>query len=349
MSGLSLSNVSMNRAEIARFRKLALVTVLFVYFLILVGGAVRASGAGMGCPDWPTCFGRWIPPTSEQQLPSNYQQIYADRGYAQTRFNPTKTWIEYLNRLLGVTIGLLIFATMVAARRYWRYDRTVSVVAMAAFAAVAFQGWLGSRVVASNLQPGMITLHMLMAQFIVALLIYGLVRSQREVASPQGLHSLSPKFRAVLIAAMLMILLQMVMGTQVREAIDIIARSLEADTRNQWIERLPPIFLIHRSFSSIILFTNLWLVWQLWKNLAPEQLLRKLAVLLGVILIATILMGVTMDRLHVPAFAQPLHLWFASIIFGIQFSMYLLYQFAMQSNAGTSAGESGLQVSTTHV
>jgi cytochrome c oxidase assembly protein subunit 15 len=338
----------MNRAEIARFRKLALTTVLFVYFLILVGGAVRASGAGMGCPDWPTCFGRWIPPTSEQQLPANYQQIYADRGYAQTRFNPTKTWIEYLNRLLGVTIGLLILATMVAARRYWNHDRTVSLVAVGAFAAVAFQGWLGSRVVASNLQPGMITLHMLMAQFIVALLIYGLVRSQRAVASPDGLDSLSPRFRVVLIVAMAMILLQMVMGTQVREAIDIIARALEADTRNQWIERLPPIFLVHRSFSSIILFTNLWLVWQLWKHLAPGQLLRKMGVLLAVILVATILMGVVMDRLHVPAVAQPLHLWFASIIFGIQFSIYLLYQFGRQQNTSTLLPQSELQVSTTN-
>ena len=62
---------------------------------------MRASGAGMGCPDWPLCFGQWIPPTDVDQLPANYQEIYADRGYADTTFNATKTWIEYLNRLLG--------------------------------------------------------------------------------------------------------------------------------------------------------------------------------------------------------------------------------------------------------
>ena len=65
----------------------------------------------MGCPDWPTCFGQWVPPTSETQLPSNYQEIYADLGYADTRFNVVKTWTEYLNRLIGVGIGLLIFLT----------------------------------------------------------------------------------------------------------------------------------------------------------------------------------------------------------------------------------------------
>ena len=63
----------------------------------------------MGCPDWPTCFGQWVPPTSESDLPRNYQEIYADLGYAETRFNVVKTWTEYVNRLIGVGIGLLIF------------------------------------------------------------------------------------------------------------------------------------------------------------------------------------------------------------------------------------------------
>ncbi len=328
-----LSAHAMDSSQIYQFRRLGMATVLAVYILILVGGAVRATGSGMGCPDWPTCFGRWIPPTSEQQLPDNYQQIYADRGYAETRFNATKTWIEYLNRLLGVSIGIFILLTMISSRHFRHKDPTVVKVSVAAFLAVCFQGWLGSRVVASNLQPGMITLHMLMAQLIVAMLIYALVRSQRDVVPTTDINKLPAVVNKVLIAVMAMTLIQMIMGTQVRESVDIIAKALNNSSRELWVERLHIIFYVHRSFSSLILFTNLWLVWKLWKTLPAEHLLRKLAVVLMGLLVATILLGVTMDRLHFPAFAQPLHLWFASLIFGVQFAMWNLYRASLRRHS----------------
>lgn len=332
----------MNNTSVSKFRMLGVSTILAVYLLILVGGAVRATGAGMGCPDWPTCFGRFIPPTSEQQLPENYQQIYADRGYAETRFNVKKTWIEYLNRLLGVSIGIAIFLTMIASRKYRKHDPVVTGMCIAAFIAVAFQGWLGSRVVASNLEPGMITVHMLMAQVIVAMLIYAIVRSQRAIADGAGLKQLPAVFHKVLLAAMGMILLQMVMGTQVRESVDIIAKSLSNESRELWVERLDLIFYVHRSFSSIILFTNLWLVWKLWSVLPTGHVIRKFAVALALLLVLTILLGVTMDRLNIPAFAQPLHLWFASLIFGVQFSIYHLYRNGLNFGGGQVAAGSAL-------
>lgn len=328
----------MNTTQLSKFRTLGLATVFAVYILILVGGAVRATGAGMGCPDWPTCFGQWIPPTSEQQLPADYQQIYAERGYAETRFNVKKTWIEYVNRLLGVSIGIFIFLTMLASRHFRRSDAMVMWVSIAAFLAVGFQGWLGSRVVASNLQPGMITMHMLMAQCIVAMLIYALVRSQREVIPRAGIDELPGVVGKVIVAVMVMTLIQMVMGTQVRESVDIIAKSLNNTARDTWIERLNIIFYVHRSFSSLILFTNLWLAWKLWSGLPVGHVLRKFAVGLVFLLVATILLGVTMDRLHIPAFAQPLHLWFASLIFGVQFSIFNLYRGGLRAPENRSSG-----------
>ena len=65
----------------------------------------------MGCPDWPKCFGRMIPPTQASELPFNYQEIYKEKLHGQVEFNPTKTWIEYLNRLLGALTGVFVVIT----------------------------------------------------------------------------------------------------------------------------------------------------------------------------------------------------------------------------------------------
>lgn len=316
--------------SVRRFRYMGLLTILVVYTLILVGGVVRTTGSGMGCPDWPTCFGQWIPPVSESELPANYQQIYADRGYLETEFNATKTWIEYANRLLGVTTGLLILLTVVFSYRFLKIDKPVFYFSLAAFILVAFQGWLGSRVVASNLMPGMITAHMITAQIIVGLLIYAIVRSQKELLEKVQIGTVPKAFPMVLKVVMGMTLLQMIMGTQVREAVDIIAHQMDYSSREEWIERLPIIFLVHRSFSSLVLFSNLWLVWRLIKSVDRTSLLYRLAFVLLGLIVSTILLGVVMDRLHVPAFAQPFHMWLASLIFGTQFFIYMNYRYASQ-------------------
>ncbi len=324
----------MTDAKLRRFRQLGMITVAAVYCLILIAGAVRATGSGMGCPDWPTCFGQWIPPVSESQLPANYQEVYADRGYADTTFNAKKTWIEYSNRLVGVMIGILIFLTMLASRHFRQHNAMVTKLSVLAFLAVVFQGWLGSRVVASNLHPGMITLHMLLAQLIVAMLIVAVMRSQREVISGESMEKLPKVFKTVLTVAMCMTLLQMVMGTQVREAIDIIGRSDQV--RSVWIEQLPLIFKVHRSFSSLILFTNLWLVWQVWKHIVPGHPMRRFAVAQGGLIVSTILIGVIMDRMHIPAFFQPFHLWLASLIFGVQITVFLFLRYGIQKSSDMS-------------
>lgn len=320
----------LDNQTVLRFRRLGTFTILAVYFVILVGGIVRASGAGMGCPDWPKCFGQWIPPTSESQLPGDYQKIYSKLGYADTRFNPVKTWTEYFNRLVGVSIGFFIFLTAWHSRHYLKHDKGVFYLSLAVFLLVAFQGWLGSRVVASNLHPFMITLHMLMALLIIALLIYAIARSQKDFIGQIDTHQLTDKFKIVLIAAMAMTLMQVVMGTQVREAVDVIANKHSYINRIYWRDSFPLIFYVHRSFSAVILFTNLWLVWQIYRSVEKGSLLYRTAIgLLSLIGIA-ILAGVAMDRLGMPAIAQPIHLLMANLIFGVQFFIFICFVYSRQ-------------------
>ncbi|MEI7997531.1 MAG: COX15/CtaA family protein, partial [Methylococcaceae bacterium] len=224
------------------------------------------------------------------------------------------------NRLVGVTIGFLIFLTAWSSRVYLKSDKTVFYLSLGSFFLVGFQGWLGSSVVASNLKPVVITLHMLLALVLVALLIYTIARSQRVYLTQIDTQLLPDKFKTVLIAAMIMTLLQVVMGTQVREAVDFIAR--EHIERQYWRDDFPIIFYIHRSFSSIILFTNAWLVWKIYQSFDKQNLLFRTGLALAVLVVIAILAGVSLDRLGVPAMVQPIHLLMANLIFGVQFFLY---------------------------
>lgn len=303
-----------------RFWRIGLVTVLAVYLLILVGGIVRASGAGMGCPDWPTCFGQLIPPTQESQLPADYHQKYI--GYGDTTFNPVKTWTEYLNRLLGVSIGLLILATLIRALPFRKTDTAVLYLSAGAFVLVGFQGWLGSRVVASELKPALISAHMIVAFIIVSLLIYTVSRARRSWLAAIDTRPLTPRWRTVLLVAMGFTLLQVAMGTQIRETVDGITNANALVERNVWREHFPIIFYVHRSFSSIILFTNLWLAWRLFRSLPPDNPFRRMGLVLAALVVCAVLTGVSLDRLGFPAFVQPVHLLLANLIFGCQFFLY---------------------------
>ena len=309
------------------WRRLAIITICAVYFLILVGATVRASGAGMGCPDWPTCFGSLIPPTSESQLPANYQQIYADRGYAETRFNVVKTWTEYVNRLVGVSIGLLILATAWKSLSVRRIDKRIMIASVAALLMVIYQGWLGSRVVASNLQPGMITVHMLMSLAIVGTLIYALARGRRAVLASASLQGLDPRFHKWLYIVMVLTAIQITMGIQIREVMDYLNHTVGAD-REMWITAQSWVFYVHRSFSAVVLFSNMWLVWMLWKSLGFEHSMTRLAAGALAVIVLAVLSGATLGHLGMPWVVQPTHLLSASLIFGLQFLLWMDYRHA---------------------
>ena len=328
------------------FRTVSLATVFTIYVLILVGGIVRASGAGMGCPDWPTCFGRWIPPVAESQLPSDYQEIYAERGYKDTTFNVRKTWIEYLNRLLGVFTGLWIMATVFFSLPLRKRDSKLVTVSVAGLLLVIFQGWLGSRVVASNLAPGMITLHMLLAQVIVCMLIYAFLRANRTSMIMASSAALPRLAHALLWLAVGVTALQLLTGSQVREAVDIISKANNNANRHLWIDNLPFIFAFHRflAYPTVLVNLALGIFILQHKGLAPSA--RRVAIAVIGLTVSTMAMGLSLDRLNVPAFAQPLHLWLASMILGGLFYLVFANHYAATSaqpenTGGDSAAGSG--------
>lgn len=317
------------------FRAMGVITIAAVYFLILVGGVVRASGAGMGCPDWPKCFGRWVPPTDVSQLPDNYQEIYAHRGYADTEFNAFKTWTEYVNRLIGASIGLLIFATLLLSLSYWSVDRIVVASSFASFVLVGFNGWLGSVVVASNLVPVIVTLHMVAALLVVGALIYAVARSNRLAGAIDTVRS-SATIPWLIGLVLLLSLVQLVLGTQVREQVDHIARVLGEGRREHWAGEFGRAFLAHRSFSIVILLANSALAVCVARATSSGSSLRRSVYVLMGIIVAEIVVGALLYYAGMPAVLQPLHLLLSALLFGAQFYILIVYRMAQKAPAAAA-------------
>ena len=323
-----------------RYRRMAWITIAAVYFLILVGATVRASGSGMGCPDWPTCFGSWVPPTSEAQLPVNYQEIYAELGYSDTRFNVVKTWTEYANRLLGVSIGFLIFLTAIYSWSCRAHDTRIFKASVAAFLMVGFQGWLGSKVVSSNLLPGMITIHMLVALAIVGTLLYAVAQARRGIMASQSVGNIDQRFGKWLYIVLGFTVLQVAMGTQVREMTDFIRESQGEELRSSWIDAMPWFFYVHRSFSAVVLFANLWIARLLVMSLGWQHTLSRLTLTMICVIGAAVFSGAALGHLGMPALVQPTHLLAASLLFGLQFLIWMSYRHSRDGNISNSSSKS---------
>lgn len=346
---------------VRRFRFWSVLTVSSIYLLILVGGIVRATGSGMGCPDWPRCFGEWVPPTEASQLPANYKQVYtaqrvaknqklartlASLGfkqvageifahptqYIETDFNATKTWIEYVNRLLGALIGIFVFVTALVALPYWRRDQPIFWLAVASWVLTGFQGWLGSLVVSTNLLPIMVTIHMGLALLIVALLLYAAHRARWAKAEEQlneqlELETLGGQdddevaiatgLRWMLWLALLLTFGQIILGTQVREEIDQIASAAGYMQRNTWVDKLGSVFESHRSLSAIVVLVNVYVGYQLWQLAVP--VLQRLVLTIGLLLVLEMVAGISLAYFALPALIQPVHLTLATLLFGAQF------------------------------
>lgn len=326
-------------AATKRFHKLCLYTLVAVYFLVLVGGVVRSTGSGMGCPDWPKCFGQWVPPTSVSQLPSDYKQQYANYREKKNQkfalylsiiglqesskmiledkailveadFNATKTWVEYVNRLVGAAIGLLIIALFVVSWGTRKTSPKIFYGSLAALILVVLQGWFGSIVVSTHLTSWTVTLHMFLAMLLIALLVWLMVRSGQE------------KFLAVtgvriwLTAGMLALLVQTFLGTQVRGTLDRLALSLD---RDYWIANAGFDFIAHRSFSWVVILSQVGL-WLKFRKTTAE---KSLTVVPFLLILTSLITGACMAYFAVPAFLQPIHLLLAMVTFGWFFQVYM--------------------------
>lgn len=304
--------------RLASFQRLALWTTATTYLLILVGGLVRASGAGLGCPDWPRCFGSWIPPASAASLPPQFDP---------SQFNPVLMWTEYLNRLLGVTVGLLIFATAVSAWRNHRHQPRILWATIAAFLLVGFEGWLGGRVVAHELAAWIVTAHLIVAIVIVQLLLFATFEAFAPLAphAPKAPHApnapqapKAPQAPIFIVTLIALTLLQAGFGTQVRGRIETaINAGVARDAALATVGRLD---YLHRDLAFVVVMAAAGLT--LWLLSRRSPLIRWAFVVLA-LASAQIVLGVVMAYGSLVPAAQVGHLTLASLLLGAETVLWL--------------------------
>ena len=328
------------------FNTIAKITLVLVYLVIIAGAVVRMTGSGMGCPDWPKCFGYYIPPTEEAQLqwqPDHFYEDgmviivnealqvakedftttnsfntanwepYTEHDYAT--FNAFHTWVEYINRLFGALAGLATLLLFIGSCWYWKEKKIITLLSFFTVAGMGFQAWLGKTVVDSNLAPFKITIHMVMALVIVAAILYIIHATSNKIKT----HTNDKLFTKLVYASIVLTLIQTVLGTQVRQFVDEQIKTLGETSQSLWLANPELDFYIHRTFSIVVFLVNVWLFYRFKKLKLGFTKVYWVMALLGL----EILSGIAMYYFDFPFGTQTIHIVLATILFGIQFYLIL--------------------------
>lgn len=330
------------------YRK-TIISIVIVYLVILAGGIVRMTGSGMGCPDWPKCFGFLIPPTERSQLEwksnSDYNKnqiviidetlFYANDKFKSknkfemsnwseytkhdySKFNVYHTWIEYINRLIGAIAGLSVLILFVNSLKFLKTKKIITGLSFLALIAIIFQAWLGKMVVDSNLMANTITVHMLMAIVLLFILF-----SILAISNPSKKRvRISRNISILVLISIVLLLIQIITGTEVRKFIDIKMELLNYTEKERWFENITSSFSFHRSFSWAIIIVNSLIYFYARKS----GLKLKIIHIVNSLIFFQISSGIIMYYFHFPFSSQPIHLLISTMIISIQFYFLLLYK-----------------------
>ena len=330
------------------YRK-TIISIVIVYLVILAGGIVRMTGSGMGCPDWPKCFGFLIPPTERSQLEwksnSEYNKnqiviidetlFYANDKFKSknkfemsnwseytkhdySKFNVYHTWIEYINRLIGAIAGLSVLILFFNSLKFLKTKKIITGLSFLALIAIIFQAWLGKMVVDSNLMANTITVHMLMAIVLLFILF-----SILAISNPSKKRvRISRNISILVLISIVLLLIQIIIGTEVRKFIDIKMELLNYTEKERWLENITSSFSFHRSFSWAIIIVNSLIYFYARKS----GLKLKIIHIVNSLIFFQISSGIIMYYFHFPFSSQPIHLLISTMIISIQFYFLLLYK-----------------------
>ncbi len=325
------------------------IVLINIYFVIIAGSVVRMSGSGMGCPDWPKCFGYLIPPTEQSQIEwkenhefekgqiiihkealvlaksdfttaetynENNWKAYTKHNYAV--FNVYHTWTEYVNRLFGALLGFFALILIYFAVKNKKINNWFLWLSLIQLFLILFQAWLGKLTVDTNLNPYMITYHMLgvTVMVVVQLLLLKLVNKEINAKAKEG-NNPGSTLKSVAITGIILMIIQIVLGTQVRQQTDVL---MDAGIERELVAQgFDYMFYIHRSFSFLLVFAIGFLFVKL-RNI--PRFIKPLNYLI-VFTVLEIIAGIVLFYIGMPAFAQPIHILLSILIFAFFVEIYL--------------------------
>ena len=297
------------------FTRIAFITTAATYILLFVGGLVRASGAGLGCPDWPKCFGRWIPPINARQLPLEIDPAL---------FNFTLAWIEYINRLIGVAVGILILLTLVAAIYSYRKVPVILLPTLAAAVLVCLQGILGGKVVASELNPLFVSIHMILALVIVGLLIFVTQTSyQLQADGPEVSRPPPERLQFWLAVLGCLTATQIVVGAGLRSSIELLIQQFPLMPDLELFEHVVGIKYCHIALGLCVAAITAAMVIRHGFSAMVSPSLRRGLVGMLILIIVQIGIGLAFQAVGLKPLMQVFHLWIASTFLGAVLVVYI--------------------------
>ncbi|MFC0133722.1 heme A synthase [Massilia eurypsychrophila] len=304
-ASLPLAMVWMS-ADANKYRKLVWVAVFLTFDLIVFGGFTRLTDSGLGCPDWPGCYGLANPFLAHEQISA------AEQLMPHGPVTVVKAWIEMIHRYLAMGIGVLIMALMATAWVQWRRTRSQTfapAIPTALFLFVCVQGAFGAWTVTMKLQPVIVTIHLLLGMGLLALLAWlggradYLVKPQAPGGSPAALR----RVRTLAIASAALLLVQIALGGWVSTNYATLAcsdfplcngklvpemdfehgftlwRELGKTAAGHYLpfSALTAIHWVHRNFALVVVVVLGLTAWRAWPHAALRPTARYVAIVLA--------------------------------------------------------------------
>jgi heme a synthase len=354
---LPLSMVWMS-ADVNKFRKLVWVAVFLTFDLIVFGGFTRLTDSGLGCPDWPGCYGMANPFLAHEQISA------AEAEMPTGPVTVVKAWIEMIHRYLAMGIGVIIMALLFTSIVQWRKTRVQAFkpgIPLALFVFVCIQGAFGAWTVTLKLQPVIVTIHLLLGMGLLALLTWlgGREDYLMRAPAPAGDNAALRRIRVLAILAAVVITAQIALGGWVSTNYATLAcdefplcdgqvvppmdfehgfhlwRELGKTAAGHYLpfSALVAIHWVHRNFAIVVVAVLGLLVWRAWR----QPYLAKHARLLALVLFVQLLTGVATVYLDFPLAIAVMHNAGAALLVLLATMLNYRVKYQLEVNRAQSA------------